>query len=99
MIAIKVDTLALDYSLPRWLVCRISAIPRFALRSLSLEQSRHFRRQRHPKLYLRGFLPDNGECVRILGQSVFMSLARNPFALLLTHVGEDCAGALQFVQR
>ena len=62
--------------------------------SLSLQQDapsdetiRHF---------LQGFLPDNPEVLASWSKRFHVS-ARNPFDLL-TNVGEDCAGALQFVQ-
>lgn len=45
--------------------------------------------------FLWGLLPDNAETLRHFG-TVFGVSPRNPVALL-THMGEDCAGALQFV--
>ncbi|GHC46128.1 HipA domain-containing protein [Roseibacillus persicicus] len=62
--------------------------------SLSLQQSsdsdetiRHF---------LKGLLPDNPEILASWGKRFHVS-PRNPFGLL-ENVGEDCAGALQFVR-
>ena len=46
--------------------------------------------------YLWGLLPDNDEVLRRWGQR-FQVSPRNPFKLL-THVGEDCAGAVQLVK-
>ena len=46
--------------------------------------------------YLWGLLPDSEFILRQWGQRFHVS-PRNPFALL-THVGEDCAGAVQFVR-
>ena len=46
--------------------------------------------------YLRGLLPDNDDVIRRWAQTYGVS-ANNPFALL-RHVGEDCAGAVQFVR-
>jgi len=45
--------------------------------------------------YLRGLLPDNDDVLRRWGSRFGVS-PRNAFALL-AHVGEDCAGAVQFV--
>lgn len=45
--------------------------------------------------FISGLLPDNMEVLRRWGQRFHVS-ARNPFRLL-THVGEECAGAVQFV--
>ncbi len=46
--------------------------------------------------FLWGLLPDNNEVLRRWGQR-FQVSPRNPFKLL-THVGEDCAGAVQLVK-
>ena len=45
--------------------------------------------------FLEGLLPDNRRVLARLGRRFHVS-AGNPFALL-THMGEDCAGAIQFV--
>ncbi|MCA1788360.1 MAG: type II toxin-antitoxin system HipA family toxin [Thioalkalivibrio sp.] len=45
--------------------------------------------------YLKGLLPDDGELLKRYGREFHVS-PRNPFALL-QHMGEDCAGAVQFV--
>lgn len=45
--------------------------------------------------FLWGLLPDNGQTLSRWGQR-FQVSPRNPFALL-SNVGEDCAGAIQFV--
>lgn len=47
--------------------------------------------------YLEGLLPDNDWILRRWGTQFHVS-ARNPFTLL-AHVGEDCAGAVQFCCR
>ncbi len=46
--------------------------------------------------YLWGLLPDNDRVLEAWGQRYGVS-PRNPFKLL-AHVGEDCAGAVQFVR-
>ena len=45
--------------------------------------------------YMWGLLPDNDRVLKAWGREFHVSSA-NPFALL-AHVGEDCAGAIQFV--
>jgi serine/threonine-protein kinase HipA len=45
--------------------------------------------------FISGLLPDNAEVLRRWGQRFHVS-PRNPFRLL-THVGEECAGAVQFL--
>ena len=52
----------------------------------------------HAKIeaFLWRLLPDNASILRSWGQR-FQVSARNPFALL-SHVGEDCAGAVQFLR-
>lgn len=47
--------------------------------------------------FLWGLLPDNEQVLQRWARS-FQVSARNPFALL-SHVGEDCAGAVQFVRK
>jgi len=46
--------------------------------------------------FIWGLLPDNSQILESWGKRFHVS-ARNPFDLL-KHVGEDCAGALQFIQ-
>jgi serine/threonine-protein kinase HipA len=46
--------------------------------------------------FLWGLLPDNERVLERWAQTYHVS-ASNPFALL-RHVGEDCAGAAQFVR-
>lgn len=48
------------------------------------------------RAYLSGLLPDNRDVLERWGARFRVS-ANNPFALL-EHVGEDCAGAVQFVR-
>lgn len=52
----------------------------------------------HAKIdaFLWGLLPDNASILQSWGRR-FQVSARNAFALI-THVGEDCAGAVQFVR-
>lgn len=45
--------------------------------------------------FISGLLPDDAEVLRRWGQK-FQVSPRNPFRLL-AHVGEECAGAVQFV--
>jgi len=65
-----------------------------------LSLSMPLQRPEHPhqviEAFLWGLLPDN---TTVLGSwsKKFQVAARNPFALL-SHVGEDCAGAVQFVR-
>lgn len=47
--------------------------------------------------FLRGLLPDNPQVLDQWGKRFHVS-AKNPFKLI-AHVGEDCAGALQFIPR
>lgn len=47
--------------------------------------------------WLWGLLPDNDAVLRRWGRQFHVS-ASSPFALLSTPVGEDCAGAVRFVQ-
>lgn len=47
------------------------------------------------RAFVSGLLPDNPEVLRRWGQK-FQVSPRNPFRLL-THVGEECAGAIQFI--
>lgn len=65
--------------------------------SISLSMPRAVRT--HPdktvRPFLDGLLPDNREILQQWGRRYGVS-ANNPFALL-THVGEDCAGAIQYV--
>jgi len=57
--------------------------------------------ERHPdevvRAFLEGLLPDKANVLERWGRELHVS-PRNPFALL-THVGEDCAGAVQLVAR
>ena len=46
--------------------------------------------------FCRGLLPDNPAVVEAWGKR-FQVSPRNPFDII-KHVGEDCAGALQFVR-
>jgi serine/threonine-protein kinase HipA len=62
--------------------------------SLPLAVAEHARDAIRP--YLWGLLPDNDQVLATWGRRFGVS-ARNPFALL-AHVGEDCAGAVQFVR-
>jgi len=56
-------------------------------------------RETHPdatvRPFLEGLLPDNQQVLERWGRR-FQVSPRNPFALL-SHMGEDCAGAIQFV--
>jgi len=61
--------------------------------SMPLVQSEHEDAVVRP--FLWGLLPDNDDVLRHWGRR-FQVSARNPFRLL-RHIGEDCAGAVQFV--
>jgi serine/threonine-protein kinase HipA len=64
--------------------------------SLSLPLARAEHRHRAVDPYLRGLLPDNQDVLDRWGRRYGVS-PNNPFALL-RHVGEDVAGAAQFVR-
>lgn len=61
--------------------------------SMPLSLRRHKNRVVQP--YLDGLLPDRDETRQALGREFGVS-GRNPFAIL-SHIGLDCAGAVQFV--
>ncbi|WP_250002351.1 type II toxin-antitoxin system HipA family toxin [Actinoplanes sp. M2I2] len=63
--------------------------------SLSLPLSERVHAGPAVRAYCQGLLPDNDIVLERWGRD-FQVSAGNPFALL-THVGEDCAGAAQFV--
>jgi serine/threonine-protein kinase HipA len=63
--------------------------------SMSLITRRHSDKVVRP--FISGLLPDNTEVLRRWGQRYHVS-PRNPFRLL-THVGEECAGAVQFLTK
>lgn len=62
--------------------------------SLSMPMGRLEHEDTKIRPYLEGLLPDNDWILRRWGTQFHVS-HRNPFALL-AHVGEDCAGAVQF---
>jgi serine/threonine-protein kinase HipA len=62
--------------------------------SLSMPMGRREHEDGAIRPYLEGLLPDNDWILRRWGSQFHVS-ARNPFTLL-AHVGEDCAGAVQF---
>lgn len=62
--------------------------------SLSMPLARRQHGDEALRPYLEGLLPDN-DAVLARWSSQFHVSARNPFALL-AHMGEDCAGAVQF---
>ncbi len=62
--------------------------------SLSMPMAQREHGDDRIRAYLEGLLPDNDWILRRWGTQFHVS-ARNPFALL-AHVGEDCAGAVQF---
>jgi len=63
--------------------------------SLSMPLTRSVHDDRPVHAFLWGLLPDNERVLERWAQTYHVS-PRNPFALL-RHVGEDCAGAAQFV--
>lgn len=63
--------------------------------SLSMPVTRREHDNSVVRPFLSGLLPDNNEVLRRWGQR-FQVSARNPFRLL-SHVGEECAGAVQFI--
>ncbi|MFL6099856.1 MAG: type II toxin-antitoxin system HipA family toxin [Actinomycetales bacterium] len=72
-----------------------AANPRATPLSLSMPVSDEDFRGRALTAFLWGLLPDNNEVLQRWGARYGVS-ANNPFALL-ANVGEDCAGAVQFV--
>ena len=62
--------------------------------SLSMPIGRQDHSDPAVRAFLEGLLPDNRDVLRRWGREFHVS-PRNPFALL-THMGEDCAGAVQF---
>lgn len=62
--------------------------------SLSMPMGRREHADDRIRPYLEGLLPDNDWILRRWGSQFHVS-TRNPFSLL-AHVGEDCAGAVQF---
>jgi serine/threonine-protein kinase HipA len=63
--------------------------------SLSMPVTRREHDDAVVRPFLSGLLPDNNEVLRRWGRR-FQVSARNPFRLL-SHVGEECAGAVQFI--
>lgn len=72
----------------------------FASGSFPMSLSLPLARQIHPdaaiRPFLQGLLPDNPAVLEAWGKR-FQVSPRNPFDVI-KHVGEDCAGALQFVR-
>jgi len=64
--------------------------------SLSMPLARREHRDAVVRPFLEGLLPDNASTLERWARR-FQVSARNPFALL-SHMGEDCAGAVQFVR-
>src|SRR5256885_13015525 len=64
--------------------------------SLSMPLSAAEHSHKAIEAFLRGLLPDNATVLDRWARR-FQVSARNPFALM-GHVGEDCAGAVQFVR-
>lgn len=65
--------------------------------SLSMPLARRDHGDAPVRAFLWGLLPDNEQVLARWAQDYQVS-SRNPFALL-RHVGEDCAGAAQFVRQ
>jgi serine/threonine-protein kinase HipA len=64
--------------------------------SLSMPLARREHGDSVVRPFMEGLLPDNNDVLERWARK-FQVSARNPFALL-THMGEDCAGAVQFVR-
>ena len=64
--------------------------------SLSLPLAKRVHADERIRPFLQGLLPDNPAVIEAWGKR-FQVSPRNPFDLI-KHVGEDCAGALQFVR-
>lgn len=73
---------------------------RFGTKSFPISLSLPLEKQRHAdgsiRPFLQGLLPDNPAVIDAWGKR-FQVSPRNPFDVI-KHVGEDCAGALQFVK-
>jgi serine/threonine-protein kinase HipA len=63
--------------------------------SLSMPLARQVHADSVVRPFMEGLLPDNNDVLESWARAFHVS-ARNPFALL-AHMGEDCAGAVQFV--
>lgn len=63
--------------------------------SLSMPRNQREHRDQVVRPFISGLLPDDNEVLRRWGQKFHVS-PRNPFRLL-AHIGEECAGAIQFV--
>ena len=72
----------------------------FGAESFPISLSLPLARKSHPdaaiRPFLQGLLPDNPAVIEAWGKRFHVS-PRNPFDVI-KHVGEDCAGALQFVR-
>jgi serine/threonine-protein kinase HipA len=64
--------------------------------SLSMPLAQREHRDAVVRPFLEGLLPDNANILERWARQ-FQVSARNPFALM-SHMGEDCAGAVQFVR-
>lgn len=64
--------------------------------SLSLPLAKRTHPDESIRPFLQGLLPDNPAVIEAWGKR-FQVSPRNPFDII-KHVGEDCAGALQFVR-
>jgi serine/threonine-protein kinase HipA len=64
--------------------------------SLSMPLARRAHGDRLMRPFMEGLLPDSNNVLDGWARK-FQVSARNPFALL-AHMGEDCAGAVQFVR-
>lgn len=86
----KKDAITLDYD-DSW---------RFGTNGFPISLSLPLTRKTHPdnsiRPFLQGLLPDNTGVMEAWGKR-FQVSPRNPFDLI-KHVGEDCAGALQFIR-
>jgi serine/threonine-protein kinase HipA len=71
---------------------RVDSIPL----SLSMPLARREHGDRVVRPFMENLLPDNAQILERWARQFHVS-ARNPFALL-AHMGEDCAGAVQFVR-
>ena len=87
----KIDEITLSYD----------EVWQFGSGSFPISLSLPVAKRNHPdsviRPFLQGLLPDNPAVIEAWGKR-FQVSPRNPFDLI-KHVGEDCAGALQFVRQ
>ncbi len=72
--------------------------PNATVLSVSMPPAEEVHRDARLSPWLWGLLPDNADVLARWGRDFGVSVA-SPFPLLSTHIGHDCAGAVQFCAR